>query len=470
MLWQHVHLHLIGTFRRSGQIRVEGERVAGRVGGDLDHCDPTGCDRIEKFAEDCVDDDRRVVLQHDHRIHDVGRCEAQVGNVGDEAQRGVRTANEVLSGDAEVVLRDVVTGHLVEGPCQPSGGAPDAAPVLEAGPPGEVVHAVTSKDVDEVASVALAQLIKLGAVLLETVRSELRCGEYRPVWIARSEVLPRGTDPVERCDKLFVGGVDIDAQGHVVRTEPDVFMQPKPKVPRSREPAPQHTTGAVTEPFDQAMAEHRSEAIGSRDGARFQPVTSGNLYITGDAASDELLNNDANALLIGMLLDQQVPMEWAFAGPTTLLDRLGHLDPAEIAAMDLDEFVTICCDKPAIHRFPGSMGKRIHQMCAALVEDYDGDARNIWRDVDSGREIYRRLKALPGYGDEKSKIFVAILAKTQNVQPDGWRDAAGKFGDDVPRSVADIHDEASLATVREWKKAQKTAKKDKQDNPIADHN
>ena len=194
----------------------------------------------------------------------------------------------------------------------------------------------------------------------------------------------------------------------------------------------------------------------------------GTLYITGDEAADRLLNADANALLIGMLLDQQVPMEWAFAGPATLQARLGHLDPARIAAMDVDEFVTVCCDKPAIHRFPASMGKRIHQVCSVLVADYDGDARNIWNDAESGREVFLRLKALPGYGDEKSKIFVAILAKTQGVRPDGWRDAAGKFGDDVPRSAADVHDEASLAVVRDWKKAQKAARKDKQDNPIAD--
>lgn len=194
----------------------------------------------------------------------------------------------------------------------------------------------------------------------------------------------------------------------------------------------------------------------------------GTLYITGDADADRLLNTDANALLIGMLLDQQVPMEWAFMGPATLRERLGHLDPPLIAAMDVEAFVAVCCDKPAIHRFPGSMGKRIHQVCVALVDDYDGDARNIWNDAESAAEIFDRLNALPGYGDEKSKIFVAILAKTQGVQPDDWRDAAGKFGDDVPRSVADVHDEASLATVREWKKAQKAAKKDKQDNPIVE--
>ncbi len=192
----------------------------------------------------------------------------------------------------------------------------------------------------------------------------------------------------------------------------------------------------------------------------------GTLYITGDADADGLLNGDPNALLIGMLLDQQVPMEWAFQGPATLRARLGHLDPERIAAMDVDDFVAVCADKPAIHRFPASMGKRIHAVCTALVEDYDGDAANIWRDAGSGREVYRRLKALPGYGEEKSKIFVALLGKTQGVQPEGWRDAAGPFGDDVPRSVADVHDEASLAQVRDWKKAQKAAKKDKQDRPV----
>ena len=193
----------------------------------------------------------------------------------------------------------------------------------------------------------------------------------------------------------------------------------------------------------------------------------GTLYITGDAAADNLLNTDANALLLGMLLDQQVPMEWAFAGPSTLKERLGHLDPGKIAAMPEDDFVSICCEKPAIHRFPGSMSKRIHQVCAVVADQYDGDAANLWTGVDSGKELFRRLKALPGYGDEKSKILVAILGKTQGVTPEGWRTAAGKFGDDVPRSVADITDEASLGRVRDWKKAQKAAKKDKQDRPVS---
>lgn len=192
----------------------------------------------------------------------------------------------------------------------------------------------------------------------------------------------------------------------------------------------------------------------------------GSLYITGDEATDGLLNRDGTALLIGMLLDQQVPMEWAFAGPKTLHDRLGHLDAGKIAAMDPEEFVSICCEKPAIHRFPGSMGKRVHALCTTIAEEYDGDGANLWRDVATGAELKKRLKALPGYGDEKTKIFIAILGKTQGVAPDGWQQAAGVFGDDTPRSVADITGPESLAEVRDWKKAQKAAKRGKQDQPL----
>jgi uncharacterized HhH-GPD family protein len=192
----------------------------------------------------------------------------------------------------------------------------------------------------------------------------------------------------------------------------------------------------------------------------------GTLYITGDEATDGLLNSSGTALLIGMQLDQQVPMEWAFVGPATLRDRLGHLDASKIAAMDVEEFVAVCAAKPAIHRFPAAMGRRIHELCTVLDDEYEGDGANIWAGVTSGAELYQRLRALPGFGDEKSKIFVAILAKTQGVAPDGWQQAAGKFGDDSPRSVADVHDPATLAQVREWKKAQKAAKRDKQDRPV----
>jgi uncharacterized HhH-GPD family protein len=192
----------------------------------------------------------------------------------------------------------------------------------------------------------------------------------------------------------------------------------------------------------------------------------GTLYITGDAEADSLLNTDSLALLIGMLLDQQVPMEWAFRGPATLRARLGHLDANAIAAMDPDAFVAVCADKPAIHRFPVAMGRRIHELCGVLVERYRGDATRVWKGAKSGDELYRRLRELPGYGDEKAKIFVAILGKRLGVRPKGWREAAGPFGDAVPRSVADISDPASLAKVRTWKKAQKAARKDKQDRPL----
>ena len=192
----------------------------------------------------------------------------------------------------------------------------------------------------------------------------------------------------------------------------------------------------------------------------------GTLYITGDPVADGLLNEDGTALLIGMLLDQQVPMEWAFTGPATLLNRLGHLDARLIAATDVDAFVAVCAATPAIHRFPASMGRRIHDVCMVLTDRYDGRAERIWADVATGSELYDRLRALPGYGEEKSQIFVAILGKRMGVRPEGWRVAAGKFGDDVPRSVADIDGVDTLGKVREWKKAQKAAKLDKQDRPM----
>jgi uncharacterized HhH-GPD family protein len=195
---------------------------------------------------------------------------------------------------------------------------------------------------------------------------------------------------------------------------------------------------------------------------------SGTLFITGDPAADELLNADGTALLIGMLLDQQVPMEWAFTGPATLRARLGHLDPARIAAMDDESFVTVCCEKPAIHRFPASMGRRVHALCAAITERFDGQGAEVWSGVGTGAELSARLRTLPGFADEKTKIFIALLGKRFGVRPPGWEAAAGVFADEQPRSVADIHDAASLALVREWKKAAKAAKRDKQDRPLAE--
>jgi len=126
-------------------------------------------------------------------------------------------------------------------------------------------------------------------------------------------------------------------------------------------------------------------------------------YLTGDAAADALLDSDLNALLIGMVLDQQVPMEKAFSGPAVIAERMGgRFDVATIAALPEDEFVAVCAQKPAIHRFPGSMGKRVHQVCRVLVEQYDGRAENVWVDAESGMEVKQALMSLPGFGAEKA--------------------------------------------------------------------
>ncbi len=137
--------------------------------------------------------------------------------------------------------------------------------------------------------------------------------------------------------------------------------------------------------------------------------------------------------------------------------------PNEIAAMDPEELVVVFCAKPALHRFPASMGRRAHDLCVVVAKDYDGNAEKIWKDAKTGEELFTRLRALPGYGDEKSKIFVAILAKRMNVKPKGWEAVAGPFADPTPRSVADIDSAASLAKVREWKKMMKAKGKTKQD-------
>ena len=187
------------------------------------------------------------------------------------------------------------------------------------------------------------------------------------------------------------------------------------------------------------------------------------LPITGNDEADRLLVEDPLALLLGMLLDQQVPMEWAFTGPFTLRERLGHLDAGQIAAMPVDEFVDVCREKPAIHRFPKSMGERAHAVCEHLVERYDGDASKLWSDAPDAKTLYARLREVPGYGDEKTKIFIAILAKRFDIRPEGWEQVAGAFADDTPRSVADVSSEEALMEVRRWKKAQKAAKKTKQE-------
>ena len=192
----------------------------------------------------------------------------------------------------------------------------------------------------------------------------------------------------------------------------------------------------------------------------------GTLYITGIDKADKLLNSNGNALLIGMLLDQQVPMEWAFTGPHTLKTLLGHLDPKKIADMDPEEFLTVCLEKPAIHRFPKAMAQRIQGVCRVLADKYKGKAENIWRDVDDADELFRRLREFPGYGEEKAQIFVALLAKRFDVAPKGWKKTAGVFSDSKPRTVADITSPETLLKVRAWKKAEKAADRDKQSRPL----
>ncbi|MFH9401567.1 HhH-GPD-type base excision DNA repair protein [Streptomyces sp. NPDC017638] len=186
------------------------------------------------------------------------------------------------------------------------------------------------------------------------------------------------------------------------------------------------------------------------------------LHLAQDPAADALLGRSPLAALTGMLLDQQIPMEWAFKGPRTIADRLGaeDLDAHEIAAMDPEAFAGLLSGKPAVHRYPGSMAKRIQQLCQYLVEHYDGDAEAVWRDAGSGPELLRRLEALPGFGKQKAQIFLALLGKRLGVAPEGWREAAGAYGEpDSFRSVADITGPESLAKVRAHKQETKAAAK-----------
>ncbi len=184
-------------------------------------------------------------------------------------------------------------------------------------------------------------------------------------------------------------------------------------------------------------------------------------YLTGDPDVDGLLARDANAVLVGMVLDQQVPMEKAFSGPAVIAQRMdGNLDVAKIATMETDDFAALCAQRPAIHRFPGAMAKRVQQVCRILDDQYDGDAANIWAGIGDAPELKRRLAALPGLGEQKASIMVALLGKRFGVTPSGWQDAAGDYGQPgVFRSVADITDEDSLQQVRQTKKAQKARAK-----------
>ncbi|MFE0175201.1 HhH-GPD-type base excision DNA repair protein [Streptomyces sp. NPDC059002] len=186
------------------------------------------------------------------------------------------------------------------------------------------------------------------------------------------------------------------------------------------------------------------------------------LRLAQQADADELLGRSPLAALVGMLLDQQVPMEWAFAGPYTIAQRMGadDLDAHDIAAYDPEEFAALLSAKPAVHRYPGSMAKRIQQLCQYLVEHYDGDATAVWEGVGTGKELLQRLNDLPGFGKQKAQIFLALLGKQLGVRPKGWREAAGDYGAaKAYRSVADITGPESLHKVRAHKQELKAAAK-----------
>ncbi|MFD1721919.1 HhH-GPD-type base excision DNA repair protein [Amnibacterium endophyticum] len=184
------------------------------------------------------------------------------------------------------------------------------------------------------------------------------------------------------------------------------------------------------------------------------------LHITGDEAADALLSADPLALLTGMLLDQQVPMETAFAGPAKIRERLGRFDAAALAGEDPEHLTEVFRVTPAVHRYPGSMAGRVQALAGAVQDEWGGDASAIWtRDDPDGAEVLRRLKALPGFGEQKARIFLALLGKRGRFSGTGWREAAGDYGQDGFRSVADITSPESLAKVREHKQAQKAAAK-----------
>ncbi|MFI1826675.1 HhH-GPD-type base excision DNA repair protein [Streptomyces sp. NPDC020412] len=184
------------------------------------------------------------------------------------------------------------------------------------------------------------------------------------------------------------------------------------------------------------------------------------IHLAQQPEADALLSRSPLAALVGMLLDQQVPMEWAFSGPYTIASRMGRddLDAGEIAAYDPDAFAELLKEKPAVHRYPGSMAKRVQTLCQYLVDTYDGEPTAIWRDVPDGAELLARLKALPGFGEQKARIFLALLGKQFDVRPAGWREAAGAYGEEGSyRSAADITGPESLAKVRAHKQEMKRA-------------
>ena len=190
-------------------------------------------------------------------------------------------------------------------------------------------------------------------------------------------------------------------------------------------------------------------------------VSKTKLALSQVPAADELLSSDPLALLIGMVLDQQVPLEWAFAAPLRLKERLGgRLDAAEMAGMEPDAWVKAFTERPALHRFPAANAKRVQELCRIVVEQYGGRADRVWKEALSGAELLANVKALPGFGDQKARIFVALLGKQLGVQPAGWQEAAGDYGKPGTfMSVADIVDPETLGKVRSYKQEKKAAAK-----------
>lgn len=189
------------------------------------------------------------------------------------------------------------------------------------------------------------------------------------------------------------------------------------------------------------------------------------LQLVGDPAADALLESNPFALLVGMVLDQQIPLEVAFAGPKKIADRMGGVDARQIADYDPDKFTALCSERPAVHRFPGSMAKRIQAVAQIIVDRYSGDAAGVWAAGEpDGAEVLQRLKELPGFGDQKARIFLALLGKQYGVTPKGWRAAAGDYGKaGTHLSVADIVDAGSLAKVRSYKKQMKAQGQERSD-------
>jgi uncharacterized HhH-GPD family protein len=183
------------------------------------------------------------------------------------------------------------------------------------------------------------------------------------------------------------------------------------------------------------------------------------LHITGDDHADQVLTDDPFAVLVGMLLDQQYPMEHAFRGPSKILDRFGTLDPAAMAAADPEEFAAMASTPPAIHRYGRSMAGRVQALATIVNEQYGGRAERLWTEASSGADLLARVVALPGFGKQKAQIFVALLAKQLDVRPEGWEVVVGDYALEGHRSVADVVDADSLQKVRDFKKAKKAAAK-----------